>query len=170
MAKVAMEYSIGVIMRIQKPNRVVRSYTQHLFAGPEKVFPLLCPVMETEWIENWDPISVYSNSGVAEIDCVFLTPDSPRDAIWYITRHEPELGFVEMVKITPALTATKLSIQLKAVSEGCEALVTYMHTSLGPAGDSFVESYTEEHYRKFMVGWEARVNHYLRTGQVLRNA
>ena len=149
-------------MKIVEPNRATRTYTQRLIAEPATVFPLLCPVREADWIEGWDPRVVISRSGVAERDCVFTTPGEPADAIWYITRHEPAAGFVEMVKITPNVTACRLSIRLRAVPDGSEAVVTYAHTSLGPDGDAFVASFTEDFYRKFMQDWESRLNHYLR--------
>jgi hypothetical protein len=53
------------------------------------------------------------------------------------------------------------------VEGGSEADVTYCHTSLGPAGDAFVASFTEDHYRGFMQDWERRLNHYLRYGKPL---
>lgn len=149
-------------MEIVKPIRAVHTYTQRLVAQPEAVFPLLCPVREADWIEGWDPLLVVSDSGVAERDCVFLTPAQPIDAIWYITRHEPGSGFVEMIKIAPKVTACRLSIQLRAVEGGCEADITYAHTSLGPDGDAFVASFTADFYRRFMQDWEARINHHLR--------
>jgi hypothetical protein len=154
-------------VNITKPKRVTRSYTQRLVAEPRAVFPLLCPVREADWIDGWDPVSVISHSGVAEPDCVFITPAIPHDAIWYITRQEPETGFVEMVKITPGVTACRLTIQLRPAASGSEAIVTYSHTSLGPEGDTFVDSFTEEHYRQFMQDWEARINHYLVHGSAL---
>ena len=154
-------------MKVTKPSRVTRTFTQQLVAEPSKVFPLLCPVREADWIDGWDPHVVFSHSGVAEPDCVFLTEASPSNAIWYITRHEPSHGFVEMIKITPAVTACKLTIQLRPVEDGSEAIVTYSHTSLGPGGDTFVASFTEEHYTKFMQDWEARINHYLSHGSAL---
>jgi hypothetical protein len=157
-------------MRISKPNRVTRTYTQKLVAEPSTVFPLLCPVREADWLDGWDPLAVFSESGVAEPDCVFLTKAGPGDAIWYITRHEPDHGFVEMIKITPAATACKLSIQLRPVGNGSEATISYTHTSLGPQGDAFVASFTEEYYRQFMRDWEARINHYLSRGSLLRIA
>jgi hypothetical protein len=89
-------------MRVTRPNRVTRSYTQHLVAEPSTVFPLLCPVREADWIDGWDPRLVLSHSGFAEPDCVFVTEAGQRDAIWYVTRHEPDNGFVEIIKITPA--------------------------------------------------------------------
>ena len=157
-------------MRVKKPNRVTRTFTQQLVAEPSRVFPLLCPVREADWIEGWDPILVFSESGVAEPDCVFLTKASPSSAIWYITRHEAANGFVEMIKITPTVTACRLTIQLLPVEAGSEATITYAHASLGPEGDTLVASFTEEYYRQFMRDWEARINHYLSHGSILRTA
>lgn len=157
-------------MKIIKPNRVARTYTQHLAGDPDRVFPLLCPVREADWIDGWDPPLVVSASGVAEPDCVFTTKSAPMDAIWYITRHEPGNGFVEMVKITPKVTACRLAIQLRAAPGGSEADITYCYTSLGAAGDAFVASFTENYYREFMQDWESRINHYLRHGSALRKA
>jgi hypothetical protein len=151
-------------MDIRKPNRVTRSYTQHLVAEPDRVFPLLCPVREADWIEGWEPLCVASESGVAEADCVFVTEGTPGNSIWFITRYAPHSGFIEMLKITPEVTACKLSIQLFATHGGSGAKVTYSHTSLGPAGDEFIAGFTEDYYIGFMRDWEKRLNHYLRTG------
>lgn len=157
-------------MKVVTPNRAVRSYTQRLAAPPEEVFPLLCPVREADWIPGWDPALVVSSSGVAEQDCVFVTSGQPNDAVWYITRHDARAGLVEMIKITPAVTACRLTIQLRAAPAGCEADVTYSHTSLGPRGDELIASFTEEFYRQFMQQWESRLNHYLRCGSAVTDA
>lgn len=154
-------------MNIVKPRRVTRTYTQKLVGTPETVFPLLCPVRETEWIQGWVPLLVVSESGLAERDCVFTTRADPVDAIWYITRHEPAQGFVEMLKITPSVTACRLTIQLRPSPVGAEANITYTHTSLGPRGDEFVASFTEDSYRNFMHEWESRLNHFLIHGTAL---
>jgi hypothetical protein len=45
-------------MNIRAPNRVTRSYKQRLVASVSKVFPLLCPVREADWIDGWNPILV----------------------------------------------------------------------------------------------------------------
>lgn len=155
-------------MRVTTPNRVQRTYTQTLVAGPDKVFPLLCPVREADWLERWDPLLVLSASGVAETDCVFVTPEDAGEAVWYITRHDPERGFVEMVKILPAVAATRLTIEVRPSGGGSEATITYAHTSLGPAGDALVEAFTEAAYAQFMRDWEERMNYYLTHGTLLR--
>jgi len=151
-------------MHITKPNRATHTYRQSLHAPPAKVFPLLCPVRETEWAEGWLPDLVISNTGVAERDCVFITPDNAGKAIWYITRHEPEKWFVEMLKILAGVTACRLTIQLSENGDGCFADVTYSHTSIGPAGDEFVAKFTADYYQKFMQAWEKALNHFLKTG------
>ncbi|MBI1731915.1 MAG: hypothetical protein HYR49_04000 [Gammaproteobacteria bacterium] len=148
-------------MKIESPRRARHTYVQHLAGTPEQVFPLLCPVRECDWSPGWDPLLVVSQSGVAEPDCVFITPAEPHNAVWYVTRHEPDNGFVEMLKITPEVTACRLTIQLRAVPGGCTAEVTYCHTSLGPAGDAFVAAFTADHYTGFMLVWEAELNTYL---------
>jgi hypothetical protein len=79
-------------MNIVKPRRAERTYTQHLIAGPGTVFPLLCPVREADWIDGWDPLQVFTSSGHAEPDCVFTTRAEPIDAVWYVTRYEPDAG------------------------------------------------------------------------------
>lgn len=155
-------------MEIRKPVRATRTFVQKLVAPPERVFPLLCPVLEAEWLDGWDPIVVFTDSGVAEPACVFMTKAAPHPAIWFVTRHEPERGFVEMLKISPEVTACRLSIQLAAAGSGSEATITYSHTSLGPQGDAFVAGFTEEFYDGFMREWETRMNHYLKTGTALR--
>lgn len=155
-------------MNITQPSRVTRTCTQRLVAEPSAVFPLLCPVREADWIDGWDPIVVIAHSGVAERDCVFVTAASPHDAVWYITRHERDNGFVEMLKITPLVTACRLTIQLRPIATGSEAIITYIHTSIGPAGDAFVASFTDDYYRQFMNDWEARINYYLVHGSALR--
>lgn len=155
-------------MKIIKPVRATRTYTQRLVGSPEAVFPLLCPVREADWIDGWDPPLVVSSSGIAEPDCVFTTASTPSDAIWYITQHEPSMGFVEMLKITPNVTACRLTIQLRAASGGSEAVITYCHTSLSTEGDAFVASLTEDYYQTFMQDWESRINHYLSHGLPLR--
>ena len=85
-------------MRVVSPKRVSRTYTQTLLGPPEAVFPLLCPVREADWIADWDPLLVVSESGVAEEDCVFVTRSEPENAVWYVTDYEPEKGFIAFVR------------------------------------------------------------------------
>ena len=71
------------------PIRVTRSYSMTVDAPPAAVFPLLCPVRETEWVNDWRPKLVLSNSGFAEPVCVFITPAIPEDALLLMTEYDP---------------------------------------------------------------------------------
>jgi hypothetical protein len=53
--------------------RQFHEYTGFISATPERVFPLLCPVREYEWLDSWHCRMVYSESGVAEDNCIFET-------------------------------------------------------------------------------------------------
>jgi hypothetical protein len=157
-------------MKIAIPHRASHTYTQQLLASCDDVFPLLCPVREADWLDGWDPVSVATRSGFAERDCVFVTSDGMGKAVWYVTRHEPENRFVEMIKISPGVTACRIAIQVSPAPAGAEATITYTHTSLSADGDAFIDAFTHHAYLQFMKDWEARFNFYLRHGRPLRRA
>lgn len=155
-------------MQLSTPKRVSHSYVQDINGSPEEIFPLYCPVRETEWAPGWDPVSVFSNSGIVEKDCIFVTSDKDLESIWVVTVHDPEAWHVEMIKVTPGVTVCKLEIQLIPVDRShTQAKVTYSYTSLGEAGDRFLEGFTEAYYKGFMVDWEQAMNHYLKIGQMV---
>ena len=70
-------------MKVQTPNRIKHSYTQNIQAPPSKVFPLLCPVREIEWVVGWNPLLVVSKSGFAELDCLFVTKNNKTKIKWF---------------------------------------------------------------------------------------
>jgi len=155
-------------MRVEKPNRVSRSYTQHLGAPPGAVFPLLCPVREAEWVNDWRPRLVLSDSGFAEPDCLFITPGIPEDALWLMTVHDPEALCLEIIKIIPGVVVGKISVALAAEGDnGCTSNITYAYTSLSEHGDRALEEFTDAHFRSFMEAWEKELNHFLSTGTKL---
>lgn len=155
-------------MKITAPHRVRHTYRQHIVAPPEKVFPLLCPVRESEWVQGWDPVLVVSASGVAEADCVFVTSDRGRESTWIVTRLDPASWTIELLKVTPGVTVGHIRIALDAEPGGTAADVTYQHTALSDAGREFIDGFTEEFYVAFMKEWEASMNHYLATGEMRR--
>lgn len=149
-------------MRVTPPIRVFHSYALRLHAPPEEVFPLLCPVREVDWVADWSPDIVLSDSGFAEIDCIFTTIDDFREAIWIITEHDLAAGRVEMVKVVPGFAVTRLRIRLAAAgARETTAEVAYMYTALSGAGEAFVATRTIEVYEQFMRDWERSMNRYL---------
>ena len=123
---------------------------------------MLCPVREMEWVEGWDPMIVYTESGLAERDCVFLTGDGQPDSVWIITNRDLANFDLEIVKVTPWTTVAKIQISLRPNGEsGTDAEVTYTYTALSEEGKGFVNNYTESYYTEFMQYWESAINGYL---------
>ena len=155
-------------MRVEKPNRVGWSYTQNLDAPPERVFPLLCPVRETAWVNDWKPKAVFSESGLAEVDCVFITPGIPEDALWLMTAHDVENHHLEIIKFIPGVVVGKISVTLAPAGDAkSTAEISYAYTALSDHGNRALEEFTLEHFEGFMKSWEVELNHFLRTGERL---
>lgn len=156
----------------REPLRVQHMFVQSINASPERVFPLLCPVRELEWVSGWQPDWVISNSGVAEEGCIFRTPASPEEhtgaATWIITDHDPDSFRLRMIKLVPDHTVTTLRVSLQADGpDRTRATISYEYTALGAEGARFIADRTPDWYRGFMEGWEAAMNHYLKTGERL---
>lgn len=154
---------------------VTRTYTQSIDAPPARVFPLICPVREAEWLEGWGEIAelVHSDSGVAERGCVFRTrSEGEPDTVWMITAHDAELGRVEFVRVTPGLVATRLEVGIEAGADDRSIVrVAYTFTPLSEAGAALVaERHSEAAFRRALEWWERSMNHWLRTGELLRAA
>ena len=155
-------------MRVEKPNRVSREFTQHLSAPAAAVFELLCPVREADWVNDWRPKLVLSDSGFAEPGCIFITPGIPEDALWLITEHDPEAFRVEIIKMIPGVVVGRISLALAADgSDACTAKITYAYTSISDHGDRALEEFTDGHFKGFMEIWEKELNHFLKTGTKL---
>jgi hypothetical protein len=165
-----------------KSYRRTHQFTQTNPAAPDKVFPLLCPVREADWIPGWHYQLVYSDSGVAELGCVFTTEDplveaakysssSPqRDTAspttWICVDYDPTALRIAYVWIKPGRVAAELRIQLERSEDGnTRSHIRFRYTGLSPEGNLEVETYDRAWYEAKMRGWETAINHYLRTGK-----
>ena len=93
--------------------RVSHEYTQTNDAPPEKVFPLLCPVREADWVPGWQYHLIYSGSGLAEDGCVFSTPnDAGPKTVWMVTHYDPTALRIAFAWIEPGMMATQIRIAL----------------------------------------------------------
>ena len=168
-----------------KSLRVDHEYTQTHPAAPEQVFPLLCPVREAEWVPDWQYRLVYSDSGVAELGCIFTTPNTPAalqqssqaptlpeaETTWITVDYDPAALRIAYVWINPGRVATELRIQLEATSDGtARSHIRFRYTGLSPEGNREVESYDRKWFEQKMYGWESAINHYLRTGRKIDSA
>jgi hypothetical protein len=148
--------------------RITHEFTQTNDAPPEKVFTLLCPVREADWVPGWEYRLIYSESGVAEDGCVFLTPNvAGPETVWMVTHYDPAAYTIAYAWVEPGMIATQLRISLSPTPDGkTSARIRYLYTGLSPAGNAELERYTPEWFRSKMESWQRNINHYLATGKL----
>ena len=148
---------------------ITRSYEQTINADPSKVFDLLCPVKEAQWLDGWDYTLLHSESGLAEEGCVFLSrQEGEKDTIWMITKRDVQNREIEFVRATPESRIARLTIAVdEKAANVSKVKITYVITALCEEGNIFLEAFTEENFEAAMKFWEGSMNYYLETGKKL---
>lgn len=141
---------------------------QTLKATPDKVFPLLCPTREYDWIETWKCELLFSQSGFAELDCIFAThfPGDERE-IWVVDCYEPN-ELIQFIRISES-RAIRYRITLTDNDNGTTtASWEQTITALTEAGNRYVEILSNVEFGQKIKGLENMLNHYLETGKMLK--
>jgi hypothetical protein len=147
--------------------RIKSSFVQEFQAPLNKVFPLLCPVREYEWIDLWRCEMLHSDTGIAAKNCVFSTrfPGESSDDVWVINRYEPNTR-IEFVRVK-TLRVMCLSITLTENRDGATVAVNdQILVGLTEQGNQALDSMAESFSFEMRMG-EAMLNHYLTTGKRL---
>lgn len=147
--------------------RAVREYVQVDEAPPERAFPLLCPVREAEWVPGWEYRLIHSRSGLAELGCVFTTPNPQGpETVWVTTEYEPprRVGFVW---VWPGMVAARLRFDLEGADGKTRLHASYQYTGLSEPGNAEVARYTEAWFATKMQRFQAALNHYLATATMI---
>ena len=149
--------------------RVVKKYHMHVSGSPEQVFPLLCPVKENLWIPYWGSVCsvIYSDSGVAEEGCVFLTNFVDEGRVtWVVSRYEVP-NVIQFVKVYGDKATLKWDLEVKGNADNTSTIyITYNMTGLNEEGNTYIESYVEGAAAK-IKGLEILLNYYLVNGKMM---
>jgi hypothetical protein len=149
--------------------RCVNTAVQHLNAPPHKVFPLLCPVREYEWIESWECRLIYSDSGFAEDNCIFTTrfPSQGDEEVWVVSRYEKDRE-IHFVRVND-LRVIRFFITLTDNGDGTTTAVwKHVATGLNERGNDWVRNCTDAAFQQTVQSREKMLNHFLATGEMLR--
>jgi hypothetical protein len=143
--------------------RISRRYQMTVHAGCDRVFPLLCPVREREYLDDWTAEILFSESGVAEKGCIFQTPNAEGPpTTWYITEHDRAAGSIVFVMFTPESRVSRLDISLASIDHATTRVsLTYTHTAITPAGQAFISAFTEAAFTAKMKNFETKLNEFL---------
>ncbi len=145
--------------------RIERVFSTALSSPPERVFPLLCPVKEYDWIPHWRCKLVYSKSGYAELGCVFSTdfkdPSGPET--WVVCTYEKnkQIGFVK----TGTHSITRYNVRLEQNQTGSTIQWEQEITSLDDHGDMIVDKMTGNVYDEKMKHINKLLDDYLLRGK-----
>jgi hypothetical protein len=152
-----------------KATRITRSYGQTINARPGVVFPLLCPVRETEWLDGWEYEMIYSLSGLAEEGCVFSTPgDGEADTIWVISRHDKENHIIEFTRFTPGSRTCVLKVAVNPKGNDTSNVdISYAYTGITANGNAWIDNFTEDMFLDAVKFWEMSMNHFQEVGEKL---
>lgn len=155
-----------------KAKRATKKYLQTIHALPEKVFSLLCPVREAEWLDGWQYNMIYSESGLVEKGAVFSTPrEGEPETVWVVTKHDPANREVEFTRITHQSRTCVLKIVVRIKDKNSSYVdISYTYTGISQSGNDFIDELTEEIFCEDMKFWEDSVNYFLKTGKQLKKA
>lgn len=138
-------------MKIETRSRINREYSTILPVKPERVFPLLCPVREYDWIPHWKCQMLYSVSGYAELGCIFTTnfDDEYGEETWVVSHYEPprKIAFVRL----GAIRSTRYEVTLCPEATG-HTKITWRNeiTALQPEAGRIVEHFTTTKFTMLM--------------------
>lgn len=79
--------------------RKVIRHTQTFKTTPDKLFPLLCPTTEFDWMDGWHCELVYSQSNYHEYNAIFKTDYFIPNETWVVSHFEPN-RIIEFVRVS----------------------------------------------------------------------
>lgn len=140
-----------------------RSFTIHLSAPPDEVFPLFGPLAEREWSPQWNPHFLSPSDGsVISRGTAFTTTDEHGEQTWVLTAYDPREGHLSYCIFWPGFVVSELDIRVRKSTDNASSVeVVYRHTALSPEGDPLVARLAE-HHGAMGPHWEHAINEALR--------
>jgi hypothetical protein len=155
-----------------RTKRIVCAHEELIKVLPEKVFPLLCPVEELKWIDNWQYQLVYTDSGVNENNCIFIEDlsgivlfDSPVPITWITTLYEPN-SRIQFVLMCSDIAVIKFDIWLRNQDNGISSIqLKFTYTSLK---EDVVYERIKEKLTTILIFLATSLKHYCETDELLK--
>lgn len=160
----------GKTVRWRRTSRIERIGHFSLNGMPGKIFPLLCPVLEFDWLPDWKCVMCYSDTGIAELDSVFHTRERlGRTAVWTCITYEPDT-FIEYLAISGIDVVMRLSIRLEEKGPEKTAVTWRMlFTMTSHIGSAIInKAFSEEKYGERIAHLEKVLNYYLKHGSMIK--
>jgi hypothetical protein len=123
--------------------RKCMTHIQTFQTSADKLFPLLCPTTEYDWIDGWNCELIYSKSLYQEYNLIFKTDFFKLEEVWVISRFEPNRA-IEFTRFSQDLSIKadiSVSDNLDGTSTGHWSINA---TALTKAGNTMLGNQTNE--------------------------
>lgn len=145
-----------------KPMQFERKGTLESKAPLEKVFPLLCPKKEEEWIPGWECETLWSKSGVNEEGAIFRTlKPYGTELYWTTLRYDLKDKIVDFLITAPRLFMFRFRILLSACEHSVCMEFRQTFTSVSEEGNSFLRNFQAEDFQGRLKKLEEFMEAYL---------
>lgn len=144
--------------------RMIAEFSHDVKASPEKIFPLLCPIRELDWIPGWNCELIYSDSGFAENNCIFTTefPDRGKGT-YVISAYDPKQFIIQFVIFFPGFLVEKLDISIHQKEDSLSVVHwRRTYTGLNDAGNRWVKHFVANMFQQRMQMIADAMSDYLR--------
>ena len=136
---------------------------------PSEIFPLLCPVEEYKWFPKWSCEMVYSQSGKAEQNAVFLTQESDGTiAVETIITYEPP-KLIEFLTVKETDSVERLSISLTEIKNNLTELKwTSIAITYSENGNKKEQNSNDHTCQAFLDERKKELDYYLRNHKIVK--
>lgn len=158
--------------------RVHCNHTIEIEAPAEKIFPLLCPVAEYDWIDGWDCRLVYTGSGVNEEGSIFteeimgpVLAGSAATSTWVTNRYDVENHRIWFVIFITDLAVVRYDVALIEKKSNLTRVemnfeISAMDERIGGLGDEEIRT----RLMTIVAFLSAALKHYCETGEMMKAA
>ena len=144
-------------------SRMVRTHHFDLPMPPAAALRYFTPEGERAWAQGWEPRYLHPADGRATAGMVFTTGQGGEETLWTMTRHEPEAGVVEYLRVTPGSRMGAVRVQCSEADAGTRVSVTYALTALTPAGNETLAALDAAAYEAFIGSWATSIREAITT-------
>jgi hypothetical protein len=155
-----------------RAKRIVCGVNEEIRAPMSKIFPLICPVEELKWIDNWEYQLICSDSGVNEKGCVFIEEmsgpvlfGSPVKTKWITTLHEPDTR-IQFVLVCEDRSVIIYDIEL--TDRGNNSTAGQYRWTYIPLREDAIGETTEEKLMLVLTTLVSWLKYYCETGAMLQ--
>jgi hypothetical protein len=108
-----------------KNRRIHYTHATEIHAPAGKVFKLLCPVAEYEWIDGWCCNLLFTRSGTNEEGCIFteaimgpVIAGSPARSTWITNRYDEENCHIQFIIVIHDQAVVRYDVTLTNLGSG----------------------------------------------------